>query len=133
MLLSLVASDQTAMKSRLPKRTTKLNEKLVTLPVSESPSVQDGLQAQQPGLSLEDARSDVERMGYDDREAVRLPRVTGYCSCEGYHLDNLSSWIKTRHCSTTTKYDEALYVKYTQPFPVQPPPQLGPLACPPRK
>jgi len=104
------------------QRTTKTTEKLKILP---NPDVgEDGadgadeesgrdVYAQFTRIKDPTARRDAARLGKADRD--RLPRVTAYCMAQGYRLEGIMKFMKSR---TRTRganpklFDECLYSPY---------------------
>lgn len=128
----------------IPQRTSKQSQKLVLIP-DESPSYDDeeedvyGMPI--PGGRLkghelfdlnDDAdaydeanakvyvtdvprRSIAERMSKDARDA-KLPRVTAYCTAEGYRLTPTAEFLQENHDIRPRIYDEALFAPYYLPL-----------------
>ncbi|EXJ89526.1 hypothetical protein A1O3_02593 [Capronia epimyces CBS 606.96] len=101
------------------QRTTKTIEKLKILPnpdiAEEEPDEESGRDVYSQFTRIKDptARRDAARLGKADRD--RLPRVTAYCIAQGYRLDGIMKFMKSR---TRTRganpklFDECLYSPY---------------------
>lgn len=99
------------------QRTTKTTEKLKILP---TPDVEDedeesGRDVYSQFTRIKDptARRDAARLGKADRE--RLPRVTAYCTSQGYRLEGIMKFMKSRNRTRGANpklFDECLYSPY---------------------
>jgi uncharacterized Rmd1/YagE family protein len=99
------------------QRTTKTTEKLKILP---TPDVEDedeesGRDVYSQFTRIKDptARRDAARLGKADRE--RLPRVTAYCTSQGYRLEGIMKFMKSRNRTRGANpklFDECLYSTY---------------------
>lgn len=135
----------TVQKARgIPQRTSKQSQKLVLIP-DESPSYDDDDEDDDYGMPIPgklkghelfdlntdaDAydeanakvyvtdiprRSIAERMSKDARDA-KLPRVTAYCTAEGYRLKATAEFLQDNHEIRPRIYDEALFAPYYLPL-----------------
>ena len=105
------------------QRTTKTIEKLKILPNpdigEEDPDEESGRDVYAQFTRIKDptARRDAARLGKADRD--RLPRVTAYCVAQGYRLEGIMKFMKSR---TRTRganpklFDECLYSPYDYEF-----------------
>ncbi|CAI2163641.1 12431_t:CDS:2 [Funneliformis geosporum] len=112
-------------KPTTPLRTTKTSQKLVLLP--EEASI--------PTLIIEETSDDAEtpvtpiipvpaawdstnaeRMSKEVRDNKHYPRVTAYCTAEGFYLGLLIDFLKKRHNVHPKLYDECLYAPYHFPL-----------------
>ncbi|RVX72403.1 hypothetical protein B0A52_03591 [Exophiala mesophila] len=101
------------------QRTTKNTEKLKILP---TPEVDDDDQDEESGRDVYSqftrikdptARRDAARLGKADRD--RLPRVTAYCMSQGYRLDGVMKFLKSRartRGANPKLFDECIYSPY---------------------
>ena len=101
------------------QRTTKTTEKLKILPTpdvgEESPDEESGRDVYSQFTRIKDptARRDAARLGKVDRE--RLPRVTAYCTSQGYRLEGIMKFMKSRNRTRGANpklFDECLYSAY---------------------
>ena len=82
------------------QRTTKTTEKLKILPNpeldDEDPDEESGRDVYSQFTRIKDptARRDAARLGKADRD--RLPRVTAYCTAQGYRLEGIMKFLKSR-------------------------------------
>lgn len=134
----------TVQKARgIPQRTSKQSQKLVLIP-DESPSYDDDdedaygvpIPGKMKGAELFDLNTDAdaydeanakvyvtdvprrsiaERMSKDARDA-KLPRVTAYCTAEGYRLNATAEFLQDNHEIRPRIYDEALFAPYYLPL-----------------
>ncbi|KIX92588.1 uncharacterized protein Z520_11617 [Fonsecaea multimorphosa CBS 102226] len=101
------------------QRTTKTTEKLKILP---NPDIGDEERDEESGRDVYSqftrikdptARRDAARLGKADRD--RLPRVTAYCMAQGYRLDGIMKFMKSRartRGANPKLFDECLYSPY---------------------
>jgi uncharacterized Rmd1/YagE family protein len=99
------------------QRTTKMVEKLKILP---NPEVEDedeesgrDVYSQFTRIKDPNARRDAARLGKADRD--RLPRVTAYCTSQGYRLEGIMKFMKSRNRTRGANpklFDECLYSPY---------------------
>lgn len=101
------------------QRTTKTTEKLKILP---TPELDDEEQDEESGRDVYSqftrikdptARRDAARLGKADRD--RLPRVTAYCMAQGYRLDGIMKFLKSRgrtRGANPKLFDECIYSPY---------------------
>ncbi|EXJ72530.1 uncharacterized protein A1O5_03676 [Cladophialophora psammophila CBS 110553] len=101
------------------QRTTKTTEKLKILP---NPDIGDEERDEESGRDVYSqftrikdptARRDAARLGKADRD--RLPRVTAYCMAQGYRLDGIMKFMKSRSRTRGANpklFDECLYSPY---------------------
>ena len=100
------------------QRTTKTVEKLKLLPNPETADDEDeesGRDVYSQFTRIKDptARRDAARLGKADRD--RLPRVTAYCMAQGYRLEGIMRFIKSRNRTRGANpklFDECLYSAY---------------------
>ena len=101
------------------QRTTKMTEKLKILPTpdldNESPDEESGRDVYSQFTRIKDptARRDAARLGRADRD--RLPRVTAYCTSQGYRLEGIMKFMKSRNRTRGANpklFDECLYSAY---------------------
>lgn len=105
------------------QRTTKTTEKLKILP---TPDLEDEDQDEESGRDVYSqftrikdptARRDAARLGKADRD--RLPRVTAYCMSQGYRLDGIMKFLKSRartRGANPKLFDECIYSPYDYEF-----------------
>lgn len=111
------------MQPGLPRvgaqRTTRTAEKLKILPNpeydTEGPDEESGRDVYSQFTRIKDpnARRDAARLGRTDRD--RLPRVTAYCTAQGYRLDSIMRFAKSRNKTRGANpklFDECLYTPY---------------------
>lgn len=105
------------------QRTTKNAQKLKILPNpddgDEGPDEESGRDVYAQFTRIKDpaARRDAARLGKADRE--RLPRVTAYCTSNGYRLDGVMKFMKSRartRGANPKLFDECLYSPYNYEF-----------------
>lgn len=101
------------------QRTTKTTEKLKILP---NPDIEEedvdeesgrDVYAQFTRIKDPTARRDAARLGRADRD--RLPRVTAYCIAQGYRLEGIMKFMKSRartRGANPKLFDECLYSPY---------------------
>ena len=101
------------------QRTTRTAEKLKILP---TPDVDDEDQDEESGRDVyaqftrikdPTARRDAARLGKADRD--RLPRVTAYCTSQGYRLEGIMKFMKSRNRTRGANpklFDECMYSPY---------------------
>ncbi|KIW24443.1 uncharacterized protein PV07_10156 [Cladophialophora immunda] len=101
------------------QRTTKTTEKLKILP---NPDIGDEERDEESGRDVYSqftrikdptARRDAARLGKADRD--RLPRVTAYCMAQGYRLEGIMKFMKSRSRTRGANpklFDECLYSPY---------------------
>ena len=101
------------------QRTTKTTEKLKILPNpdidEEDPDEESGRDVYAQFTRIKDptARRDAARLGKADRD--RLPRVTAYCMAQGYRLEGIMKFMKSRartRGANPKLFDECLYSPY---------------------
>lgn len=101
------------------QRTTKTVEKLKILPNpdigDEGPDEESGRDVYSQFTRIKDpnARRDAARLGKADRD--RLPRVTAYCTSQGYRLEGIMKFMKSRNRTRGANpklFDECLYSPY---------------------
>ena len=101
------------------QRTTKTTEKLKILPnpdiAEEEPDEESGRDVYAQFTRIKDptARRDAARLGKADRD--RLPRVTAYCVAQGYRLEGIMKFMKSRartRGANPKLFDECLYSPY---------------------
>ncbi|CRG92290.1 Sporulation protein RMD8 [Talaromyces islandicus] len=66
-------------------------------------------------VSPEKAKSYAERLP-KARRAERLPRVTAYCTAQGFKMGATASFVKEWHGARTKLYDDCLYTAYHLPL-----------------
>jgi len=110
--------------SSLPRvgaqRTSRTAEKLKILPNpeyddDEGPDEESGRDVYSQFTRIKDpnARRDAARLGKADRD--RLPRVTAYCTAQGYRLEGIMRFAKSRNKTRGANpklFDECLYTPY---------------------
>lgn len=101
------------------QRTTKTTEKLKILP---NPELDDedldeesgrDVYSQYTRIKDPTARRDAARLGKADRD--RLPRVTAYCMAQGYRLEGIMKFLKSRartRGANPKLFDECIYSSY---------------------
>lgn len=62
------------------------------------------------------SRTAAEHMTQDERDLANLPRVTAYCTGEGYDLNGLRQFLRQQHHVSPRLYDECLYAAYHYPL-----------------
>lgn len=101
------------------QRTTKTTEKLKILPNpdidEEDVDEESGRDVYSQFTRIKDptARRDAARLGKADRD--RLPRVTAYCMAQGYRLESIMKFMKSRvrtRGASPKLFDECLYSPY---------------------
>jgi len=101
------------------QRTSKTAEKLKILPNpdfgDEGPDEESGRDVYSQFTRIKDpsARRDAARLGRADRD--RLPRVTAYCTSQGYRLEGLLKFMKSRsktRGASPKLFDECLFSSY---------------------
>ena len=101
------------------QRTTKTAQKLKILPNpddgDDGPDEESGRDVYAQFTRIKDpaARRDAARLGKADRE--RLPRVTAYCTSNGYRLEGVMKFMKSRartRGANPKLFDECLYSPY---------------------
>lgn len=118
-------------KQTQPLRSTKTSQKLVLFPedaVDKSVPPEEDIDFDETAsvaagyvLPLDftvSGRTGAERMKRDEREAAHLPRVTAYCTAEGYQLKPLRKFLRESHNVLPRLYDECLYAPYHFPLAV---------------
>ncbi|KAF2637335.1 sporulation protein RMD8 [Massarina eburnea CBS 473.64] len=115
----------------MPSRTSKLSEKLVLLPDTqteededekgdfdeyghEGPPTDEDLARRSPKGGPKD-KSYAERLPKAKREE-KLSRVTAYCTAQAYKMKNTAEFVKTQHGARTKLYDDCLYCVYHLPL-----------------
>ncbi|OAX78957.1 hypothetical protein ACJ72_06731 [Emergomyces africanus] len=63
----------------------------------------------------ERAKSYAERLPKSHR-AKKLPRVTAYCTAQGYKISSTAAFVKEYHGARTKLYDDCLYTAYHLPL-----------------
>ena len=105
------------------QRTTKTTEKLKILPNpeldEEDPDEESGRDVYSQFTRIKDptARRDAARLGKADRD--RLPRVTAYCMAQGYRLEGIMKFLKSRartRGANPKLFDECIYSPYDYDF-----------------
>lgn len=120
-----------SMAQHLPARTTKVSEKLVLLPETESPDAEieekadyDEDNEAEPTKDDEEAlrrtggrkgKSYAERLP-KARRAEKLARVTAYCTASAYKLKDTATFLREQHGAKTKLYDDCLYTVYHLPL-----------------
>lgn len=115
----------------IPTRSTKLSEKLVLLPETDSQEplwsfsetaedgpLRDDEHPTQMGHVAEagqPTKTYAERLP-KERRAKSFSRVTAYCTADGYRLNQASEFFKKQHLARTKLYDECLYCAYHLPL-----------------
>ncbi|WEW57642.1 Sad1-interacting factor 3 [Emydomyces testavorans] len=66
-------------------------------------------------ISPEQAKSYAERLP-KARRAEKLPRVTAYCTAQGYKMSSTAAFVKEYHNARTKLYDDCLYTAYHLPL-----------------
>ena len=106
------------------QRTTKTTEKLKILPNpeldEEEPDEESGRDVYSQFTRIKDptARRDAARLGKADRD--RLPRVTAYCMSQGYRLEGIMKFMKSRartRGANPKLFDECIYSSYDYDYP----------------
>ncbi|KAI1607872.1 hypothetical protein EDD37DRAFT_644313 [Exophiala viscosa] len=101
------------------QRTTKTTEKLKILPnpdIGEEDADEESgrdVYAQFTRIKDPTARRDAARLGRADRD--KLPRVTAYCVAQGYRLEGIMKFMKSRartRGANPKLFDECLYSPY---------------------
>ena len=101
------------------QRTSRTAEKLKILPNpdfgDQDPDEESGRDVYSQFTRIKDpsARRDAARLGKADRE--RLPRVTAYCTSQGYRLESMLKFMKSRNKTRGANpklFDECLYSTY---------------------
>ncbi|EXJ64170.1 hypothetical protein A1O7_00506 [Cladophialophora yegresii CBS 114405] len=101
------------------QRTTKTTEKLKILPnpdIDEEEADEESgrdVYAQFTRIKDPTARRDAARLGKADRD--RLPRVTAYCMAQGYRMEGIMKFMKSRartRGANPKLFDECLYSPY---------------------
>ncbi|RHZ77926.1 hypothetical protein Glove_168g235 [Diversispora epigaea] len=114
------------VKPMTPLRTTKTSQKLVLLP-EEIEEISDyGVEAPltpvTPRISSpvpsfrENDRTDAERMQKEVRDDAKYPRVTAYCTAEGYYLGILMDFLRREHNVQPKRFVECIYAPYHFPL-----------------
>ncbi|CAG8499434.1 2707_t:CDS:2 [Acaulospora colombiana] len=113
-----------------PLRTTKTSQKLVLLPeetgapapmatliedLSDAAETPITPSVSQPIFDFYE-RTDAERMNKEVRNDAKYPRVTAYCTAEGYYLGVLMEFLKKEHNVQPKRYDECVYAPYHFPL-----------------
>lgn len=105
------------------QRTTKTTEKLKILPNpdidEEDVDEESGRDVYSQFTRIKDptARRDAARLGKADRD--RLPRVTAYCMAQGYRLEGIMKFMKSRgrtRGANPKLFDECLYSAYNYEY-----------------
>ena len=115
----------------MPARSTKVSEKLVLLPETETEEGEIGEKADfdednEAGPTKDDeealrgtggmkGKSYAERLP-KNRRAEKLARVTAYCTAQAYKLKGTAGFLKEKHGARTKLYDDCLYVVYHLPL-----------------
>ena len=115
----------------LPARSTKVSEKLVLLPETDTGEPEIGEKADydedndaEPPRDDEEAlrrtggrkgKSYAERLP-KARRAEKLARVTAYCTAQAYKLKSTAAFFKDHHGARTKLYDDCLYTVYHLPL-----------------
>ncbi|EER24298.1 hypothetical protein CPC735_056680 [Coccidioides posadasii C735 delta SOWgp] len=66
-------------------------------------------------VAPEQAKSYAERLP-KARRAEKLPRVTAYCTAQGYKMSSTAMFVKECHGARTKLYDDCLYTAYHLPL-----------------
>ncbi|KAI1959630.1 Sad1-interacting factor 3 [Ophidiomyces ophidiicola] len=66
-------------------------------------------------VAPEQAKSYAERLP-KARRAEKLPRVTAYCTAQGYKMSLTAAFVKASHDARTKLYDDCLYTAYHLPL-----------------
>ena len=117
---ALPTTQPTQSQPRLgAQRTTKTAQKLKILPNpddgDEEPDEESGRDVYAQFTRIKDpaARRDAARLGKADRD--RLPRVTAYCTSNGYRLEGVMKFLKSRartRGANPKLFDECIYSPY---------------------
>ncbi|KAJ2902461.1 hypothetical protein MKZ38_000590 [Zalerion maritima] len=123
-------------QQNVPSRTTKISEKLVIIPSTDTgdgssvaknqEELEERLRqsqqlAEEAGIGIDwggdTLRGDTwaERLGKAHR-ADKLSRVTAYCTAQSMRMRATADFIKKRHEARTKLYDDCLYVVYHTPL-----------------
>lgn len=114
----------------MPARSTKVSEKLVLLPETETeePEIEEKADYDEDNEALptKDDEEALRRTGkkgksYAERlpkarRAEKLARVTAYCTAQAYKLRGTAGFLKEKHSARTKLYDDCLYVVYHLPL-----------------
>lgn len=115
----------------IPARTSKLSEKLVLLPDTQTGQDEDEKgdfdddEYEGPPTDDDLARRSVKGGPKDKSYAERLPkarraeklsRVTAYCTAQAYKMKSTAEFVKTQHNARTKLYDDCLYCVYHLPL-----------------
>ncbi len=93
------------------KRFSKLNPKKVLLPdVEQTEEVDYERSHILELLNKEDIKSFAESLSSDQRRD--LPRVSAYCTCEEFDMNELIKFLQDKHSVYPRIFDEAIYVLY---------------------
>ncbi|EXJ83500.1 hypothetical protein A1O1_07123 [Capronia coronata CBS 617.96] len=112
----------------IPSRSTKTSEKLVLLPEADEEEEEkegflsdadkgpprDGEYHRKAGK--EGVKSYAERLPKSRRTENELPRVTAYCTAQGYKLQSAATFVRQRHGARAKLYDDSLYCAYHLPL-----------------
>ncbi|CAG8579506.1 10891_t:CDS:2 [Paraglomus occultum] len=109
-----------------PLRTTKTSQKLVLLPEQADKVSSDAAATREEEVEPQSplvmrpsvdtwGRTDAERMSKEARQS-RCPRVTAYCTADGYYLNRLMKFLRKEHNVHPRLYDECLYAQYFFPL-----------------
>jgi len=119
----------------VPRRSTKVSEKLVLIPETIDEKLEDELRdgtlpddVDEDDRPLKDkelnelkvkgrlgGKSYAERLP-KERRKDKLARVTAYCTAQGYKLKATAAFLRERHGAKTKLYDDCLYTVYHLPL-----------------
>ncbi|PNY22534.1 Sad1-interacting factor 3 [Tolypocladium capitatum] len=124
----------------MPSRTTKISEKLVLLPETDSKDDDDAEEEVESEPALTRRLQDEENLPLRDEEldvlkkrggirgksyAERLPKVqrkdkvsrlTAYCTAQAFKIGATSEFLRKKHEAKTKLYDDCLYAIYALPL-----------------
>lgn len=114
-----------------PARSTKVSEKLVLLPETETEAAvleeKEDYDEDNDAMPTKDDEEHLRKIGgrkgksYAERlpkarRAEKLARVTAYCTAQAYKLKGTAAFLKDYHAARTKLYDDCLYVVYHLPL-----------------
>ncbi|KAI9209875.1 uncharacterized protein BJ171DRAFT_418314 [Polychytrium aggregatum] len=101
---------------RVPRRTTKLSQKLTVFPLAADDRTDDEFQEDELDDQLPHVSSKVRKEQWLSKlEKQWLPRVTAYCTANSYNMDRLYELLlKCKHQNGTApkRFDEVIYTPY---------------------
>lgn len=113
----------------IPTRSSKLSEKLVLLPETDSVAddekgdfdEDDERPPKDEELAKRSAKGGLKDKSYAERlskarRAEKLSRVTAYCTAQAYKMQSTAEFVKTQHNAKTKLYDDCLYTVYHLPL-----------------